>query len=182
LTNKNIKYKRDLGIVLSEPFFIEDFSIKEYLELVCKFQKIEKSIFQERYSDLLNRLKLVEYEKFKIKNLSAGNKMKISIFSSLIHNPSLLVFDEPFNNLDIGTSENLLQMLISLKGNKTLLITSHDLGTVTKLCDEFIIMDRGEIIAHIVRDAQTSDEQIVTQIKTMLVTSEPQNDLSWLKS
>jgi ABC-2 type transport system ATP-binding protein len=90
--------------------------------------------------------------------------MKISFASTLIHNPTILILDEPFIHLDIQTTDFLLTLLSSLKGKKTMFITSHNLDLVTSLCKRFLIMEGG----HIIDDISKNSNDTLTSIKTLI--------------
>ncbi len=172
-------YKRYTGIVLSDPYFMENFGIREYLKFFCKFQKVPKNEIYRRIDDILEMLELKEYKKA-IKNLSSGNQMKVSIAASLIHNPEFLIMDEPFVNLDIKTTRSILDVLKKFKGKKTIFITSHDLDTVADLCDEFLIMDQGKILMNLRKADFATVEDLKDKIRSYLVQGQRVQDIEWL--
>lgn len=172
-------YKGNMGIVLSTPYYVENFTVKEYLRFVCKFQKMPKREIDRRIHDILTLLEIEKSRKI-IRKLSSGNQMKVSMAAALIHNPELLVLDEPFINLDIATTQRLITLLIGFKGKKTLLITSHDLDTVANLCDEFLIMDQGKIMLRLHKDDFASIEALKEEIKLKLTKREDVQNLAWL--
>lgn len=162
LTANYLSYKSKTGFILSKPFYIEDFSTIEYLKFVGKFQDIPSDILRKRSRDLIEKLNITEPEK-PISKLSKGNQMKVSIIASLVHNPSLLLYDEPFINLDIDSQEILKSLLKSMKGKKTILITSHNLDLVLDVCDRFLVIDNGQLIL----DKQK--EESIADIKTEII-------------
>jgi ABC-2 type transport system ATP-binding protein len=171
LTSDYNSYKSKIGIVLSEHSFIEDLSIVDYLNFVCKFQKVNKTEIQKRIQDIIDLFELQSYSNLIIKELSTGNKMKVSLCAALIHNPEFLVLDEPFVNLDIQTTQKMIEVLKTLKNNKSLLITSHNLDLVTELCDRFLIMDDGKIFLEINKNNFNSIEELKLFIKSKLTKS-----------
>jgi len=180
ITPNYVSYKKELGIVLSEPYYIEEFTIEEYLKFVCKFQKVPTQDINKRINDLLALLNLREYKKEKIKNLSSGNQKKVSIAASLIHNPSFLIYDEPFLNLDMQTLHSIKSLLKSLKGTKTLLITSHNLDLIADLCDEFLIMEKGKVIAQLSKSEFPTIEDLKNYVANHLVKDKVMNNIEWL--
>jgi ABC-2 type transport system ATP-binding protein len=180
ITPNYVSYKKHLGIVLSKPYYVEDFNIMEYWKFVCKFQEVPKNETNQRIDDLVNLLELNEYTKKSIKNLSSGNQMKVSLGGALIHNPKMLVLDEPFVNLDIGTTEKIMTILKGFKGKKTILITSHQLELVADLCDRFLIMDKGQIVAELNKQDYESLDALKTDVKQFLVKENKTLDLNWL--
>jgi ABC-2 type transport system ATP-binding protein len=180
VTPNYVSYKKHLGIVLSKPYYVEEFNVVEYWKFVCKFQEVPKNEINQRIDDLVNLLELNEHTKKPIKNLSSGNQMKVSLGGALIHNPKMLVLDEPFVNLDIGTTEKIMQILKGFKGKKTLFITSHQLELVADLCDRFLIMDKGHIVAELNKQDYESLDALKTHVKQFLVKEDNTLNLSWL--
>ncbi len=182
VNRKYVSYKNRLGIVLSEPYYIEEFTPNEYLKFVCKFQFVPKQEIQKRIDDIVNFLEIDDYKKKKIQEYSSGNQMKISLCAALIHNPELLVLDEPFINLDIHTTQTIISLLKSFRGKKTLFISSHDLDLVANLCDRFLIMEEGKIAVDIYRTDYSNIDDIKVYIKELLVKKGKINsNLRWLK-
>ena len=176
--DKNL-YKKNMGIVLGSSYYPEQFRVKEYLRFVGKFQGIPRMELHQRIEDVLTLLEIKEESKI-IRNLSSGNKMKVSIAAALIHNPETLLLDEPFVNLDIATSQKLINLFVSFKGKKTVLITSHDLDTVANLCDEFLVMDQGKVVLRIHKDDYVSTEALKEALKAKLTVRKDVQDLAWL--
>lgn len=178
LTANHLSYKSKTGFILSKPFYIEDFSTKQYLKFVGKFQKIPSDVLNKRSEDLFKKLNFTELKK-PISKLSKGNQMKVSIIASLVHNPSLLLYDEPFVNLDIDSQETLKSLLKEMKGKKTILITSHNLDLVLDVCDRFLVIDSGELIL----DKLKTDpvEKLKKEIKDLTHKKKETTNIDWLK-
>lgn len=180
LTPNYVSYKNNWGILLSRPYFIEDFNVREYLSFVGKFQRIDKSLIKQRIEDLISLLTLGDHERKKIKDLSSGNQMKVSLAAALIHNPEFLILDEPFVNLDISSVEALTMVLKSFRGKKTLIITSHNLEIVTELCDKILIMEDGRIISELENKLFESSNDLKKKIKNYLSKSVDITKAEWL--
>ena len=180
LTSNYVSYKSKLGIVLSEPYYIDDFNIVEYWRFVCKFQKIPKDQVSKRIKDILLLLDLENDRKKRIRQLSSGNKMKVTLGAALLHNPEILILDEPFIHLDIKATQNVISILKSFKNKKTLFITSHNLDLVADLCDTFLIMENGKISLELNKSDYDSTENLKNKVKEMLAKENIVNDISWL--
>ncbi len=162
-------YKKYVGFVLSEPYYIESFSVSEYFRFVCKFQGIRNDReITSKIDSLLGNFDLSAISGERISGLSSGNKSIITILSSLIHDPPVLIYDEPFLNLDIKNQELVIDFLKSIRNEKTLLITSHHLNLVTGLCDYFLIMEDGKIIADIRKEDFSSEPDLKGEISSVL--------------
>lgn len=177
-----VSYKNEIGLVLSNHYFVDDFNIIQYWKFICKFQKVPLNEINNRINDLVSLLDLVNDKNKQIKHLSTGSKMKVAIGAALIHNPNILILDEPFINLDIKSIETVKNLLKNLHSNKTLLITSHNLELVVDICDRYLIMDNGIITLDIKKTNETSLDEIKSIIKDKLKDNElVASKLDWLK-
>lgn len=92
----------------------------------------------------LEKFDIVEYMNTKIKDLSKGNRQKIQVIISLLHNPELLILDEPFSGLDPLSVEELKNVILDLKKeNKIIILSSHRMDQVDKICNDILIIDKG---------------------------------------
>ena len=174
-------YKNRIGVVLSTQYFINEFSLLEYWKFVCRFQKVPSKEINNRIEDLILLFELHNERNKKIKKLSDGNQMKVSIGAALIHNPELIILDEPFVNLDIKTTERLIAILKGFKKKKKIFITSHHLDLVAELCDGFLIMDEGKIIHKIDKSRVKNQQMIKEHIYHQLTKFKKNINLAWLK-
>jgi len=180
VTPNYVSFKNKLGIVLSKPYFIEEFTINEYLKFVCKFQHVPNKEISTRLNDLMELFDLKEYMAIKIMNLSSGNQMKVNLCAALIHNPEFLILDEPFINIDIKITERIIKILKSFSKKKTIFITSHNLDLVTDLCDRFIIMESGSIVLDLQKSEFSSIDELKVKIKETLAGDISLKNISWL--
>lgn len=153
---------------------------KEYLQFVCGFQKVPKEEIRSRI-ELVTNLVDIRDSNNRIKNLSSGNQMKVSIAAALIHNPRMLMLDEPFTNLDIDTQESLMALLLQLHEKKTMFITSHNLDILVDICDNFLIMDNGTIIAEIQKTDHSNIDDLKEKIRQKLSKRKHKLNLQWLQ-
>lgn len=141
------KYKSEVGFVLEKPAYLENLTGHEYLQFVGLMQRLKKEEARQRIDELLNFLELGNEIAKPIKEYSKGMKKKISLAAALIHNPRVLILDEPLEGIDPVSASQIKALLKSLVGKgKSVLISSHELGTVQTLCDEFIIIEGGRAI------------------------------------
>lgn len=181
LVYNKMDYKKSVGFVLSTPTYIEELSIKKYLQFICKFQGIGKVERDSRIDDMLELLQISGEADKKIAELSSGNKMKVQLAAALIHNPQLLVLDEPFVNLDVQSAEAFKALLQQLRKSKAMLITSHHIDLVADLADRFAVLEGGSIKHSFAREPGDTAESIKQRIKTLLADSNTaQNIPSWM--
>ena len=112
-----------------------------------KMKSMKSEDIKNNMFELLEQFGIVEYANMKIKELSKGNKQKIQFIISLLHNPELLILDEPFSGLDPVSVEYFKKIILQLKEQgKTIVFSSHIMSQVEMLCEEVIIIDKGKII------------------------------------
>lgn len=115
----------------------------------------EKSL--KRKEEIFNKLGIMPFRKKRINELSTGMKQKASIAISLIHNPPVIIFDEPTNGLDILTSKQVTDYLLELKNEgHAIILSTHIFSVAESLCDEIAILVDGRIAAQGTVDELTS--------------------------
>ncbi len=120
----------------------------EYLQLVGRLRKIPGKILDKKINGLMERFGLSVDMHLPISSYSKGMQQKILISSALLHNPEILLLDEPLSGLDVSTSlvfKEILKQLAEMK--KLVIYSSHILEVVEKICDRVIIINKGIIVA-----------------------------------
>ena len=108
--------------------------------------KRSKQVRDERKKDLFSRFGIDEFQETKIADLSTGMKQKVSIAVSLVHDPEVIIFDEPTNGLDVLTAKSVTDFLLELKARgKTILLSTHIFSLVEKICDRVGIIIDGKM-------------------------------------
>ena len=140
--------RRKLGYVAQEVALDKVLTGRELLQLQASLYHIPKAIAQERISQLLNLLGLEDYADQKTGKYSGGLKKRLDLAAGLLHQPEVLVLDEPTVGLDIESRFVVWDFLRKLRdAGTTVLITSHYLEEVDALADRVAIIDQGEVIA-----------------------------------
>jgi len=116
--------------------------VKEYLKFIISLYKVKV----ESFSKIIEQTGLKNVLNKKIKILSKGFKQRVGIASSIIHNPKLLLMDEPLSGLDPVQLNEVRNLIKELSKNKIILFSSHILQEIDLLCDKIIIINKGEII------------------------------------
>jgi ABC-2 type transport system ATP-binding protein len=147
ITNSSFDYKSRCGFVLEKPVYIEKLTILEYLEFAGKMYKLEQEEIDQRMIELIDIFDLHPKKDSWIENCSKGMKKKVSIATALLHNPQLLVLDEPFSDLDLVALGRLKEILKKAKeGGKSILIASHNIQELENVCDDFAIIKEEKIL------------------------------------
>jgi len=173
------EFKNKLGIVLDKSYLIDELTPVEYLSFISKFHDLADIEFDTRIKDLINILSIESYEK-PIEKLSSGNKMKVALAASLIHNPRVLFLDEPFVNLDINSVDNYIRLINSFKGKKSVIISSHSLDLVFDVCERFLILSNGKIVNEFLRKDFNTLNELKEVVKNTIVMEANSDDVNWL--
>ncbi len=143
-----MEVKKRFGYVPESGALYESLTAWEYLEFIAELRHMDRRIFQNRAGEFLELFGLQDERDAQIAGFSKGMKQKLLIAAALLHNPEVLLFDEPLNGVDANTALIFKQLLkrLSAKG-KTILFCSHILEVVERLCTRLIIINNGELIA-----------------------------------
>ena len=133
---------------LTSELKLEDFFTPNYLfDFFSELHQVEKSIASQWKKELFQRFGIDKFAEVKVANLSAGMKQKVSLAVSLVHNPDIIIFDEPTNGLDVLTARTVTDFLCDLKAQgKTIILSTHIFSLVEKLCDRVGVIINGKMI------------------------------------
>ena len=140
--------KKMMGVVPQDMAFYEELSAKENLLFWGKLHGVKRKILEERIHTYLETTGLLGRENDPLKKYSGGMKRRINLIIGLIHQPKLLLLDEPTIGIDIQTRLNIFKLIkqASSQGT-TILYTTHNLQEAEELCHRIAIMDHGKILA-----------------------------------
>jgi ABC-2 type transport system ATP-binding protein len=143
-----IGYKRRMGYVPEEPYLYNHLSGAEYLTMVAQLRDLPARETSERIDGLLRLLSLFDDRHASISGYSKGMRQKVLIAAALMHNPSLVLLDEPFSGLDVGSALVLRSLIQELaRRGKVVLFSSHELDTVERVCSHVVILHHGKVVA-----------------------------------
>jgi len=157
--NKSEDWKPFTAAFIDESFLIGYLTPEEYFYFIGELRGMNKAdidTFLAQFEEIFND-EILGKKKY-LRDLSKGNQKKAGIVAALIGNPEVIILDEPFANLDPTTQIRLKKILSDLtKDSKsTVLISSHDLGHVTEVCERIVVLDKGDIV----KDLKTSEETL----------------------
>ena len=135
-----------IGFLTSE-LKLEDFFTPNYLfDFFARLHHIEPSISDRRKKELFGKFGVDEFAEVKIANLSTGMKQKASLVISIVHDPRIIIFDEPTNGLDVLTAKVVTDFLLELKEQgRTIIVSTHIFSLIEKLCDRVGIILSGKM-------------------------------------
>jgi ABC-2 type transport system ATP-binding protein len=142
-------YRKRLGYVPEEPFLYTHLTAPEYLRLVGGLRGLEDRIVNEKIDRFLKLFGLEDDQYSTLSAFSKGMRQKVLLASALLHNPELIILDEPFSGLDVSAGLMLRSVIRSLaEEGRTILMSSHVIEVVEQLCTDVVILSDGHVVAH----------------------------------
>ena len=144
----NLLVRAKIGMVPQTIALYDDLSAFENLEIFGSFYGIKKNLLRAVIAENLNKVQLFDRRKDKVKNFSGGMKRRLNIAASLLHDPQILLCDEPTVGVDPQSRNAIFDYLIQLnEEGKTIVYTTHYMEEAERLCSRIAIIDFGKIIA-----------------------------------
>jgi ABC-2 type transport system ATP-binding protein len=143
-----IAYKQRMGYVPEEPYLYSHLSALEYLTMVAQLRDLSSRSTAQRIDGLLRLFSLHGDRHVAIASYSKGMRQKVLLSAALLHNPDLILLDEPFSGLDVGSALVLRSLIqeLALRG-KVILFSSHELETVERISSHVVILHQGKVVA-----------------------------------
>jgi ABC-2 type transport system ATP-binding protein len=141
-------FQRQLGYVPEEPHMYSQLTGREYLQLVGRLRGLRRSVLEPRMDEMLRLFSLWSDRHSPLSSYSKGMRQKILISAALLHDPELLILDEPFSGLDVNTALVLRRLIRALaEEGRMILYSSHVLEVVEKVCSSVVILRKGKVVA-----------------------------------
>ncbi len=178
----NLSIRNKIGLVPQSISLYDDISAIENLEIFGSFYGIKKNLLRAVIAENLNRVQLFERRKDKVKNFSGGMKRRLNIAASLLHDPDILLCDEPTVGVDPQSRNAIFDYLLKLNNEgKTIVYTTHYMEEAARLCNNIAIIDAGKIIA------EGTLDQLLEKLpydQTILISKNPntENKLEFFKA
>jgi ABC-2 type transport system ATP-binding protein len=135
-----------IGFLPERPFYYPHLTGREFLKYLGSLNKISPSTMVQRINDLSGKLELSSHLDKKVNNYSKGMLQRLGLIGSLIHDPMILILDEPLSGMDPLGRRIIKDMLLDLnENNKTIFFSSHILSDVEEICDRVVILDAGNL-------------------------------------
>ena len=142
------KVKANIGFLSSDTALYPRLTAEETVTYFARLNGIEEEIIQKRLENIFKIFDMENFRDRRVDKLSSGMKQKVSLARTIIHDPEVLILDEPTLGLDVITSKNIIQFIRRSKDeNKCILFSTHIMHEAEKLCDEIAIIHRGKILA-----------------------------------
>ena len=144
---KPLEVKRRIGYLPEIPPLYSDMTVSEYLTFVAKLKQVASKEIFPAVENVLNKCNLVSVKTRLIKNLSKGFQQRTGLAQALIHNPEVLILDEPTVGLDPHQIIEIRDLILNLAGEHTIILSTHILQEATALCQRVLIINEGHIVA-----------------------------------
>src|SRR5262245_44731241 len=139
--------KKHLGYLPENPPLYQELTVNSFLDFVAKIKGVDSRERKKRIEEVKDRVSIKEYSNTLIKNLSKGYKQRVGLAQALIHDPQVLILDEPTVGLDPNQIIEVRQLIKSLSGDHTIILSTHILPEVSMTCQRVVIISKGRIAA-----------------------------------
>lgn len=148
MPERSVEVKQRIGYVPESAELFDSLTGQEFLELAGRLHEVGEETLQNRIRDLLETFQLTSDRQSRLDKYSKGMRQKILIAAALLHNPDLILLDEPLSGLDVNAAILIKDLIAALAAEgKTILYSSHVLDVVEKVCDRALIVHHGNLIA-----------------------------------
>jgi len=171
--SQEVAAKSQIGYVPEEVVLLDSLTPREFLEFIASIRKLEASAANSRLEKLVSAFELKQFFDTPIAALSMGNKQKVAVIAALLHEPRLLVLDEPLIGLDARSSKILKELVtFHAKRGGAVIFSTHIMEVAEKLCDRVGIINKGKIVGEgtvnelrkLVKSAEGSLEDIFLKV------------------
>lgn len=145
--DQSMEVRRITGYLPENPPLYSDLSVADYLEFVAKIKGIEKQRLKAEVDSVIEKTSIGDVQNRIIGKLSKGYKQRVGLAQSLLNNPEVVIFDEPTVGLDPKQIIEIRELIKKLKGDHTVILSSHILPEVEQTCERVVIISEGKVVA-----------------------------------
>jgi ABC-2 type transport system ATP-binding protein len=139
--------RRIIGYLPDTPPLYNEMTILSYLRYVARLKDVPSREVEEQVAKSLERCNLQDVRDARLRELSHGFRQRVGIAQAIVHDPKVLILDEPINGLDPLQIAEMRDLILSFRGTHTVILSSHILSEVTRTCDRILIIDKGRVVA-----------------------------------
>ena len=152
------RIQKQVGYLPENNPLYNEMYVVEYFKYVANLYKLDNP----PYKEILKKTGLLDHQRHKIQTLSKGYRQRVGLAAALIHDPQLLILDEPTTGLDPNQLVEIRKLIRQLGKDKTVLLSTHILQEVDALCDRVIIINKGEVVLdQALEELRSKQEQII---------------------
>ena len=168
----SIAFRSQIGFLPEEPPLYREMTVQSFLKHVAMLRKMSKDAFLDRFPIVMKQCQLTGKEHAVINTLSLGYRKRVGIAQAIIHNPKLIILDEPISGLDPLQIAEMRSVIRSLSEHATVLLSSHNLNEIEETCDRLLILHDGKLVAQGTTEQLSSNLQSEnTRVEAELVAS-----------
>lgn len=147
VTTQSMEVKKRIGYLPETPPLYPEMEVMEYLDFVGRLKGVPKGDVKRRAAEVAERCRVADVANKLISKLSKGYRQRVGLAQAIIHNPDVLILDEPTSGLDPKQIIETRDLIKSLAGDHTIILSTHILPEVEALCERVIIINKGKIAA-----------------------------------
>ena len=159
--DNGMEVKQSVGYLPEHNPLYLDFYVREYLKFHADIHKVGK----ERIEEVINLVGLIDIKGKKISQLSKGYRQRVGLAAALLHDPEVLILDEPTTGLDPNQLKDIRDLIREIGKSKTILLSTHIMQEVEAMCDRAIIISNGNIVADKKLDDLLIDQNQIIQVE-----------------
>lgn len=156
-----------IGYLPDTPPLYDEMTVESYLRYVAKLKNVSAERVTSRVQTVMEQTSTGPEARTRLGELSHGFRQRVGIAQALVHEPKVIILDEPINGLDPVQIVEMRDLILSLRGKHTVVLSSHILSEITRTCDRVLVVDRGRLVAE---GSETSLQSKLTE--TMKLTSD----------
>jgi ABC-2 type transport system ATP-binding protein len=139
--------RKKIGFLPDTPPLYNEMTVAAYLDFVAQLRGVSAADAGKRVREVEEKCGLSEVHESPISSLSHGYRQRVGLAQAIVHNPDLLILDEPSSGLDPEQQKQMRELIRNLRGAHTILISSHNLPEISKTCDRLLVINEGQIVA-----------------------------------
>ena len=147
LYDRPIRAKRKIGYLPEQPPLYPDMTVRRYLAFVAALKDVPAARTKSAVTLALDRARVADVADRRIATLSKGYRQRVGLAQAIVHEPQVLVLDEPTSSLDPQQRTEVRQLILDLKGRHTVILSTHILPEVSEVADRVVIINRGKVMA-----------------------------------
>ena len=172
ISAQNLEYKKQIGYLPEHNPLYTDLYVKEFLEVTAGFYHLKNK--KQRVAEMIELTGLGLEQHKKIRALSKAYRQRVGLAQALIHDPSILILDEPTTGLDPNQLEEIRSLIRQISKEKTVILSSHIMQEVEAVCNRVLIINKGKIVA----DGDIKDVKAGINIQNQVVIAEFKEQVS----
>ncbi|MEE2831222.1 MAG: ATP-binding cassette domain-containing protein [Candidatus Latescibacterota bacterium] len=155
----SLEVRRRIGYLPELPPLYHDMTVESYLDFVAKIKGVPSPQLRSRLDETMEKTAITHVARTVIGQLSKGYKQRVGLAQALVHNPPVLILDEPTVGLDPKQIIEIRETIKSLRGDHTIILSTHILPEVSMTCDKIVIINNGRIVG------EGSPESLTAQLR-----------------